>query len=362
MIVKNGIHMMAKSWRAVAVSAVLAWLLGCIAITDSASPDLAVMPSWRDGAPAKMELLKYVATATDKSSSGYIPPDERIAVFDFDGTLFCETAPTYFDWALFEHRVLDDASYTPTETQASVARKARETGVWPGLSFERERMMAEAWRGFTPDAFAEYVRAFAAEPQPGFAGMNRGEAFYRPMVEVVRFLVDNGFCVYVCSGTDRFMMRPVVEDGLSLPPRQIIGSDSAIAARLQDGRDGLEYIYDRDDEIVLDGVSLVKNLQMNKVVAIEREIGAHPVLAFGNSMSDASMLNHALQNGRRRALAFMLLCDDMSREYGNALRARKMQSACGKYGWIPVSMRDDWKTIYGPGVTRDPAPFAHMRR
>ena len=101
---------------------------------------------------------------------------------------------------------------------------------------------------------------------------------------------------------------------------------------------------------------------MNKVVAIEREIGAHPVLAFGNSMSDASMLNHALQNGRRRALAFMLLCDDMSREYGNALRARKMQAACGKYGWIPVSMRDDWKTIYGPGVTRDPAPFAHMRR
>ena len=310
---------------------------------------------WKDGAPAKTALLEYVAAATKTGSPDFIPPDERIAVFDFDGTLFCETAPTYFDWMLFEHRVLDDPDFRATDEQTDAAMSARATGAWPGLSAERERMMAEAWRGMTPETLAGYVRSFMAGPQPGFAGMRRGDAFYLPMAQTVRFLADNGFTVYVCSGTDRMVARPVVEDGLSLPPRQIIGSDSSLVAQKQDGRDGLDYEYGTGDTLILGGASIVKNLQMNKVAVIAREIGVHPVLAFGNSSSDASMLNYTLQNSRRRSMAFMLLCDDTRREYGNLSKARRMRSACADNGWIPVSMRDDWMTIYGQGVARDPS-------
>lgn len=307
---------------------------------------------WNDAAPAKAALIEYVADTTREGSPDFIPPDRRIAMFDLDGTLYCETAPTYFDWQLFEHRVLDDGSWRATAEQTAAARKARESGIWPALSKKRERMVSEAYRGLTVDELDAYVRAFMDEPQPGFRGMKRGEAFYRPMVEVVKYLVENGFTVYVSSGTDRFVMRALVRDTLPLPPRQMIGSDSTIVARAQGEDDGLDYIYRSNDEPVMGGMFLVKNLQMNKVSAIVREIGVKPVLSFGNRMSDASMANYVISGNRYRALAFMLLCDDTDREYGNLMRAEKMRKACSENGWIPVSMRDDWKTIYGNGVSK----------
>lgn len=329
-----------------------ALLTGCMAISQVDGRDPGTLSLWRDDAPAKTALLDYVASVTRQDSPDFIPPSERIAVFDFDGTLFCETAPTYLDWMLFEHRVLNDPSCHAPEELKEAARKARATGNWPGLSLERERLMAQAWNGLTPDALAAYVRTFINGPQPGFSGMKRGEAFYRPMVEVVRLLEANGFTVYVCSGSDRTALRPIVEDGLALPPRQIIGSDTVLVAREQGNRDGLDFMYGKKDELVLGGKLQVKNLQMNKVSAIEREIGIRPVLAFGNSASDASMINYTLQNKRHKTLGFMLLCDDTTREYGNAAKAEKMRTMSAENGWIPVSMRDDWTTIYGPGVMR----------
>ncbi len=330
-----------------------ALVAGCAAIPEGASPSGEALSLWRASAPAKTALLDYLAAVTSEGSPDYIPPQDRIAVFDFDGTLFCETDPTYFDWMLFDHRVLEDPSYRATAEQVSVAREARATGEWPGLNHpKRERLMAEAWNGVSPDELAAKVRAFLQSPQPGFTGMKRGEAFYRPMVEVVRLLQAKGFLVYVCSGTERFALRPIVEDGLDLPARQIIGTDYRLVARAQGGRDGLNFTYGTGDGLVLDGKLAVKNLQMNKVSVMAREIGARPVLAFGNSFSDASMLNYTLQNRRYRTMGFMLLCDDTVREYGNTAKAEKLRAACAGNGWVPVSMRDDWTTIYGSGVSR----------
>ena len=84
----------------------------------------------------------------------------------------------------------------------------------------------------------------------------------------------------------------------------------------------------------------------------EREIGKQPVLAFGNTFSDASMVNYTIYNNKYKALGFMLECDDLEREYGNLKKAQKIHEGCEKYGWICVSMRDDWKTIYGDGIKR----------
>ena len=303
---------------------------------------------WNDGAPAKTALLEFVADATDEGSESFIPPDERIAVFDLDGTLLCETAPTYFDWALFEKRVLDDKDCIPTAAQRDAALASRENGIFPPLSVEREQMVSEAYAGMTLEEFSAYVRAFCDEPLPGFSGLRRGDAFYRPMLEVIDYLAANAFTVYVISGTDRFTARALVAASpLKLAPRQIIGSDSEIAASGQRDADALSYIYKRDDAPVLTGRFIVKNLQMNKVSAIVKEIGAKPVLAFGNAMSDASMANYTIVANPRKALAFMLVCDDDEREYGNPAKAEKMRRACAANGWIPVSMKSDWKTIYG---------------
>ena len=126
------------------LAALLLAVAGC-----ATAPELSL---WRDGAPAKTALLEYVAAVTDESSPDFIPPARRIAVFDLDGTLFCETDPTYFDWLFFEHRVMDDPSYAATEEQRSAVRKARAKGEYPPLGKERERMIAEAYRGLGLDA------------------------------------------------------------------------------------------------------------------------------------------------------------------------------------------------------------------
>ena len=91
---------------------------------------------------------------------------------------------------------------------------------------------------------------------------------------------------------------------------------------------------------------------MNKVALIEQEIGQQPVLAFGNTFSDASMVNYTINGNKYKALGFMLMCDDLEREYGNVKKAEKMREDCDTYGWICVSMRNDWKTIYGERIKR----------
>ena len=336
--------------RAGVALAVFAALAAASALCADVSAS--VLSLWSDDAPAKIALVEYVSAVTKEGLGDYIPPESRIAVFDLDGTLMLETAPTYFDWLLFERRVLDDPECRATAEQVEAARKARYERIMPPLTPNRERMVALAFKGMTLDAFDAYVRAFMDEPQPGFSGMKRGEAFYRPMVELVRYLQGFGFTVYVSSGTDRMTMRPLVAKNLGLPCSQMMGSDSSILASGQGDAHGMHYVLEKGDDLVMGGESIVKNLQMNKVALLVRQIGARPVLAFGNSMTDASMLNYAINGNRYRALGFMVCCDDLVREYGNAAKAAKMRAACREYGWVPISMRDDWKTIYGDGVKR----------
>ncbi|MBR4592462.1 MAG: haloacid dehalogenase-like hydrolase [Elusimicrobiaceae bacterium] len=330
------------------------WLVTITLLTTGcASIKKDYLALWNDQAPAKQALVHYVQTVTNPASADFIPVENRIAIFDLDGTLMLETDPTYFDWLLFEHRVLDDASYQPSKEQVAAARASREKGIFPALSASREKMVSEAYKGLTIDEFYEFIRSFMQEEQPGFIGMKRGDIFYKPMVEVVKYLVKNKFTVYISSGTDRLTVRPLIEKNLPfIPLHQIIGSDSTLIARTQGDKDGLSYTFQPGDELVLGGQNLVKNLQMNKVSAIIREIGVQPVLAFGNSSTDASMINYTIYKNKYKALGFMLRCDDLEREYGNLQKAEKMRESCDKYGWICISMRDDWKTIYGKNIKR----------
>lgn len=331
----------------VCVSLISIFVVGCTQVKKDP------LSLWTDQAPAKQALVSYVESVTDSKSADFIPIEKRIAVFDLDGTLILETDPTYFDWALFEHRVLDDPNYKPTKEQLQAARASREKGIFPPLDTNRERMVAEAYKGLTVQEFYNLVRNFMKKDQPGFVGMTRGDIFYRPMLEVVEYLAKNGFTVYICSGTDRLTVRPLIEQNMPyISNHQILGSDSTIMASGQGDKDGLVYTFQKGDKLVLGGKNLLKNLQMNKVSLIEQEIGVQPVLAFGNTLSDASMLNYTINNNQYKSLGFMLMCDDLEREYGNVQKAQKMREGCDKYGWICVSMRNDWKTIYGDTIKR----------
>lgn len=290
---------------------------------------------------------------------GLYSRDCRIAVFDLDGTLFCETDPNYFDYCLLVHRVLEDPDYKDraSDFERQTAEKIvqqNETGEsFEGLELDHGQCIASSFAGMTIDEFSNYIQEFKKLPMPSYEGMTRGEGFYLPMLQVVDYLQANDFTVYVVSGTDRFIVRGLVEDSpLHIPPRQIIGSDETIVTKNQGDTDGLDYLYDKDDELVLGGDFIVKNLKMNKVAVIAQEIGQQPVLSFGNSTGDSSMAEYVTSNNPFRSMAFMLCCDDTERENGNVEKADKMFSLCEEYGWTPVSMKNDWTTIYGDSVTR----------
>ncbi len=315
---------------------------------------------WTEDAESAKALLSYIGTITDRKSADYIPPKDRIAVFDMDGTLFCETDPTYFDFCLYHYRITADPDYKDrtTEEERALVRKLEDyvdTGMMaPGLEVEIGKGIAQAFSGMTVEEFTDYVIRFGNRPAHGYEGMTAGEAFYRPMLQVLDLLKDKGFVVFICSGTDRQVVRGLVSPALELPPRQVLGTAEEIVARDQGGTDGTGNIYTEENELILKGSIVAKNLKMNKVSVIAQEIGQQPVLCFGNSAGDISMANYVTDSNRYKTYVSMLCCDDLERENGNLEKAVEMVRMCEKNGWVPVSMKNDWKTIYGDGVTKKP--------
>ena len=359
----------ARTWRIIAIVALC--LLAAVSVlyalgigwkhTDTTTSVAAQAPLslWTADARAKTELTAYIEAVTKQDGPDYIPPEARIAVFDLDGTLFCETDPNYFDYTLLVHRVLEDPDYKDqaSDFEKEVAGKIveqNETGAsFDGLEVDHGRAVASAFSGMTVDEFNSYIQAFKQLPMPSYEGMKRGEGWYQPMLQVVEYLQANDFTVYVVSGTDRFIVRGIVDQSpLKVPPRQIIGSDETLVASDQGETEGLKYTFDDDDRLVLGGEFIIKNLKMNKVSVIMQEIGRQPVLSFGNSTGDASMAEFVTSGNPYRSLAFMLCCDDTERENGNESKAEKMLGLCEEFDWVPVSMKNDWTTIYGDGVTK----------
>lgn len=327
--------------------------------TATAADGQSLLTLWTQDAASRQALIDYIEAVTAEGGADFIPVENRIAVFDLDGTLFCETDPNYFDYCLLKYRVLDDPEYKDqaSDFEKEVANKIKEqneTGAsFKGLEVDHGKAVASAFSGMTVEEFNDYIQEFKKQPMPSFDGMTRGDGFYKPMLQVVDYLQANGFTVYVVSGTDRFIVRGITDNSpLDLPAGQIIGSDETLVAPDQGDTDGLEYVYDDDDELVLGGQFLIKNLKMNKVTVIMQEIGVQPVLSFGNSTGDASMAEYATSNNPYKSLAFMLCCDDTVRENGNEEKADKMYGLCEEFDWVPISMKNDWTTIYGDGVTK----------
>lgn len=315
---------------------------------------------WSDDAPLKKELVKFVEAATDMSSDDFIPVEDRVATFDVDGTLLNETDPNYFDYTLLVHRVLEDPDYKDkaSDFEKATANKIVDQNTngtkYEELPVEHGQSIASAFKGMTVDEFYDYVHKFAESDMPSYTGMKRGESFYQPMVQVVQYLQANDFDVYMMSGTDRLIMRGLFSSDLcpiDIPLDHILGSDETLVGSKQGDADGLDYTFGQDEKLVLGGTFLMKTLKENKCYIIQREVARQPVLSFGNSSGDFAMDNYALSNPTYKSAAFQLCCDDLERENGNTEKAAKMLEECKENGYVPVSMKDDWKTIYGDGVT-----------
>jgi FMN phosphatase YigB (HAD superfamily) len=315
---------------------------------------------WNEGAPLKKELIAYVKAVTDKSSPDFIPVEDRVATFDVDGTLLNETDPNYFDYTLLVHRVLEDPDYKDkaSDFEKATANKIVDQNTngtkYEELPIEHGQAVASAFKGMTVDEFYDYVHKFAETDMPSYTGLKRGASFYLPMVQVVQYLQANDFDVYMMSGTDRLIMRGVFSSDLcpiDLPLNHILGSDETLVGSNQGDKDGLDYTFTKDEKLVLGGTFLMKTLKENKCYIIQREVAKQPVLSFGNSSGDFAMDNYALSNPTYKSAAFQLCCDDLARENGNTEKAEKMRDECKEYGYTAVSMKDDWKTIYGDSVT-----------
>ena len=192
------------------------------------------------------------------------------------------------------------------------------------------------------------------QDMPSYTGMKRGGGFYQPMVQVVQYLQANDFDVYVMSGTDRLILRGIFSDEscpIKLPLSHVLGSCESLVGENQGDEDGLDYTLAQGEELVTGGDFLMKTLKENKCYIIQSYIGKQPVLSFGNSSGDFAMDNYAMNNPTYKSAAFQLCCDDVERENGNLEKAESMLKDCEENGYVPVSMKNDWKTIYGEGVT-----------
>ncbi len=343
-----------------------AWILALLMIAgalilcaaepvNSGDQTALVSEYWTEGSRAAASLNDYLTAVTDAASPDYIPVKDRIAVFDLDGTLMCETYPFCFEYMLFADYALKSGSDTITDAVRAVAQEivdAAGKDKPSGMSTRQAAAGAVAYQGMTMDQLAQTVRIFKDSEAWGFTGMKRGEAYYKPMVELFDALLANDFTVYIVTATERNIVRAVIEGGLDIPPAHVIGTEYGYTATNQGDKADTDYTFQPSDQVVFDGYYDGENAKMSKVDAIVREIGQQPVLAFGNSSGDLAMEVYTISGNPYRSAAWMVLADDEAREYGNAGSAAQKKTDYEAQGIGVISMRDDFATIYGEDVVK----------
>ena len=301
-------------------------------------------------------LQEYVEDVTNPDSKNYIREEDRIATFDMDGTFVGELYPTYFEYNLLEYRALDDATYEAPKDVMETAQEIRDfvrngKKLPDHFDMKHAQAAAKAYAGMTLAEFDAYVKAYAAQPANGFTGMTYGESFYKPMLQVFDYLKDKGFTYYVVSGSDRFICRALVER-IGIEPNRVIGMDVKLRSTSQGAEEGVNHTFGREEDLVRTDELIIKNLKTNKVLQISQEIGKVPVLTFGNSGGDAAMHNYTLSNPKYRSAAFLLIDDDDERDHASRQKALTLGEQWQQAGYYVISMRDDFRTIYGDGVVK----------
>ncbi len=309
---------------------------------------------WSADSAAAQSLRDYVTMVTNPDNKDkFIPEKDRIAVFDMDGTLTCETYYTYYDTMMFIEFCLNDHPERVSDELKQVA-----AAIKPGYLADESlaRNFAKAYAGMTVEEFYNYAVEFGKKKTASFNNMRYIDNCYLPMVELVKYLYENDFTIWVISGTERTTTRSIVansplKDYVTLD--HVIGTDFEVKQKgYEEVSSNMDYKYENGDELVLTGGFTQKNLNGNKSIYVEREIGQRPVLAFGNSGSDTSMMNYTIDSRNPYpAQAYMIVADDDVREWGKQDWESKSADYIAK-GYIPISMKNDFAQIYPEGITK----------
>jgi phosphoglycolate phosphatase-like HAD superfamily hydrolase len=327
-------HMRTRlSWLAT-LALLATWISGAVAQTDP-------LPSWNDG-PAKQAIVAFVTDVTREGSPDFVPPSERVATFDNDGTLWIEQ-PIYVQFAYALERVRALAPQHP-EWKETQPFKAVLEGDMSALAAAGEKgaveIVAATHAGMTPDEFKQQVKEWLATAKHPRFERRYEELVYQPMLEVLTYMRANGFKTFIVSGGGIEFIRAFAEKSYGIPPDQIVGSSIVTKFERRDGRPTLFRLPEVN--FVDDGPG--------KPVGINQHIGLRPIAAFGNSDGDLQMLQWTTEAGGRR-LGVVVHHTDAEREYAYDRNSKvghldKALDAASVDRWTVVDMKRDWKTIF----------------
>jgi phosphoglycolate phosphatase-like HAD superfamily hydrolase len=306
------------------------------------------LASWNDGA-AKQAIVEFVHATTDQSSTGFVPPEARIATFDQDGTLWVE------------HPIYTQIVYCLDRVPAIVKAKPELAKIEPFntvLSGDREaiaklsmddlvKIAAATLTGMSVDDFQAEAKKWLDTARDLRWKRPYTELTYLPMIEVLKYLRANGYRTYIVTGGGQDFVRVYSEEVYGIPPEQVVGTAG-----------GTSYGYDRNGRPFLTKAPklLLNDNNAGKPEGIHLMIGRRPYAAFGNSTGDRQMLEYT-KAGAGARLAMIVLHDDAKREYAygpaRGLPATKVGTftqalfdEATKQGWVVISMKNDWKRIF----------------
>ena len=317
-------------------------------------PAVAEMPatdalaSWNEG-PAKQAIVDFVKATTDQSSPNFVPPEERLATFDQDGTLWVEH-PMYSQVVYCLDRVPalvkakpELANVEPFKTVMSGDREA----IAKLTTHDLEKILFATLTGMTVDVFSQEAEKWIAAAKDTRWKRPYTELTYQPMQEVLSYLRANGFKTYIVTGGGQDFVRVYSQRVYGIPPEQVVGTAS-----------GTTYSYDADGKPILtkDPKLLLNDNDAGKPEGIHLMIGRRPYAAFGNSTGDQQMLEYTGAGDGLR-LKMLVLHDDAEREYAYGPAQGLPDTKVGTFtqalydeakrdGWTVISMKNDWKTIF----------------
>ena len=306
------------------------------------------LPSWNDGA-AKQAIVAFVQTTTDKANPKFVPPEERIATFDQDGTLWVE------------HPIYTQVTYCLERVPAVVKAKPELAKIEPFktvLSGDREaiaklpmqdlvKILAATLTGMSVDEFRAEAKKWLDSARDARWKRPYTELTYLPMLELLQYLRANGYKTYIVTGGGQDFVRMYSNDVYGIPPEQVVGTAG-----------GTKYGYDKSGKPFLtkEPKLLLNDNEAGKPEGIHLMIGRRPHAAFGNSTGDRQMLEYT-KAGDGARLAMLVLHDDAQREYAYGPAQGLPNTRVGtftpalydeakKQGWLVISMKGDWKRIF----------------
>lgn len=306
------------------------------------SADLA---SWRAG-PTKSAITDFVGHVTTVGPD-YVVPEERIAVFDNDGTLWCEK-PMYIQLDFIVRRLAEQAATDPSLASRAPYQAACSGDLrWFGEAITKHyqgddsdlKVLAAAvmslHESMTVDQHAALVAAFFGEASHPTLDRPYRTCTYLPMLELLRYLESYDFTCYIVSGGGRDFMRPITSDIYGIPPERVIGSTQDLRFEASDG----------SGHLLIEPTLAVFDDGPEKPIRIWNRVGRRPILAAGNSNGDDEMLLYTGKPGAP-SLKLLVLHDDAEREFDYTAGAERVLEHAAQYGWTVVSLRDDWVTIF----------------